>query len=144
MVPREKDGGRDSQGVGDGHGHTAAFNMESHQGPARQHREVCSILCNNLMVTRGKDGGRDSQGVWDGHGHTAAFKIHNYLSTLGQALSGLGCGLIRGCSPKEGSRSAPFSCTQTGGRVSYVHITPDIWTLQLLASKTPLPLPELS
>jgi len=30
--------------------------MENQQGPAVQHRELCSILCNNLMVTRGKDG----------------------------------------------------------------------------------------
>ena len=72
-----KDGGRDSQGVWDGHGHTAVFNMENQQGPAGQHRELCSILCNNLMVTRGKDRGRDSQGVWDGHGHTAVFNMEN-------------------------------------------------------------------
>ena len=51
-----KDGGRDSQGVWDGHGHMAVFNMENQQGPAVQHRELCSILCNDLMVTRGKDG----------------------------------------------------------------------------------------
>ena len=37
-------------------GHTAVCNMENQQGPAVQHRELCSILCNNLMVTRGKDG----------------------------------------------------------------------------------------
>ena len=30
--------------------------MEKQQGPAGQHRELCSILCNNLMVTREKDG----------------------------------------------------------------------------------------
>ena len=30
--------------------------MENQQGPAVQHRELCSILCNDLMVTRGKDG----------------------------------------------------------------------------------------
>ena len=35
MVPRGKDGGRDSQGVWDGHGHTAAFNIENQQGPAQ-------------------------------------------------------------------------------------------------------------
>ena len=29
---------------------------ENQQGPAGQHRERCSILCNHLMVTRGKDG----------------------------------------------------------------------------------------
>ena len=43
-----KVGGRDSQGVWDGHGHTAVFNMENQQGPAGQHRELCWILCNNL------------------------------------------------------------------------------------------------
>ena len=32
--------------------------MENQQGPAVPHRELCSILCNNLMVPRGKDGGR--------------------------------------------------------------------------------------
>ena len=37
-------------------GHTAVFNMENQQGPAGQHRGLCSILCNNLMVTRGKMG----------------------------------------------------------------------------------------
>ena len=64
-------------GVWDGQAHTAVFNMENQQGPAGQHRELCSILCNDLMVTRGKDGGRDSQGVWDGHGHTAVFNMEN-------------------------------------------------------------------
>ena len=34
----------------------AVFNMENQQGPAVQHKKVCSLLCNNLMVTRGKDG----------------------------------------------------------------------------------------
>ena len=51
-------GGRDSQGVWDGRGHTAVFNMGNQQGPAVQHRELCSILCNKLMVPRGKVGGR--------------------------------------------------------------------------------------
>jgi len=44
MVTRAKDRGRDSQGVWDGHGHTAVFNMENPQGPAVQHRELCSML----------------------------------------------------------------------------------------------------
>ena len=77
MVTRGKDGGRDSQGVWDGHGHAAVFNMENQPGPAAQHGELCSILCNNLMVTRGKDGGRESQGVWDRHGYTAVFNVEN-------------------------------------------------------------------
>ena len=34
--------------------------MENQQGPAGQHKELCSIVCNNLMVTRGMDGRRDS------------------------------------------------------------------------------------
>ena len=37
-----------------GNGHTAVFNMENQQGAAGQHRDLCSILCNNLMVPRGE------------------------------------------------------------------------------------------
>ena len=40
----------------DRRGHTAVFNVENQQGPAVQHRGLCSTLCNNLMVPRGKDG----------------------------------------------------------------------------------------
>ena len=58
VVPRGNDGGRDSEGVWHGHGHTAGFNMENQQGPAVQHKELCSILCNNLMVPRGKEKGK--------------------------------------------------------------------------------------
>ena len=94
MVAGEKEGGRDSQGVWDGHGPTAAFNMENQQGPARQHRELCSILCNNLMVPRGKDGGRDSQGVWDGHGHTAGFHMENQQGPAGQHRESAQCSVI--------------------------------------------------
>ena len=54
MVAGEKDGGRDSQGVWDGHGHTAVFNMENQQGPAGQHRGLCSVSCGSL----------DGTGVW--------------------------------------------------------------------------------
>ena len=54
MVPRGKDEGRDSQGVWDGHGHTAVFRMETQQGPAVQHRELCSMSCGSL----------DGRGVW--------------------------------------------------------------------------------
>ena len=45
------------------------MDMDTLQGPAVQRRELCSILCNHLMVSRGKDGGKDSQGVWHGHVH---------------------------------------------------------------------------
>ena len=41
MVPRGKDGGRDSQGVWDGHGHTTMFRMVNQQGPAVQNRDIC-------------------------------------------------------------------------------------------------------
>ena len=41
-------GGRDSQGVWDGHGHTAGFHMENQQGPAVQHRDLCSVSCGSL------------------------------------------------------------------------------------------------
>ena len=43
----------------DGHGHTAVFNMENQPGPAGQHRELCSILCNNLWFP----GGRVGEGI---------------------------------------------------------------------------------
>ena len=60
--------------------------MDKEQGPAVQPREVCSILCNNLMVTRGKDGGRDSQGVWDGGGRTAVFNMEKPLGPAVQTM----------------------------------------------------------
>ena len=90
--------GKGQLGVWDGHGHTAVFNMENQQGPAVQHRELCSMLCNNLMVTRGKDGGRDSQGVWDGHGHTAVFNMENQQGPAGQyrELCSMSCGSLDG------------------------------------------------
>ena len=52
--PGGMDGGRDSQGVWDGHEHTAVFNMESQQGAAGQHRGLCSVSCGSL----------DGRGVW--------------------------------------------------------------------------------
>ena len=58
--------------------------MENPQGPAVQHRELCSILYTNLLVTRGKNGGRDNQGVWDGHGHTAVFNMEKQQGPAGQ------------------------------------------------------------
>ena len=44
--------GRDSQGVWDSHVHTAIFKKDNKQGPTIQHRERCSILCNNLNGKR--------------------------------------------------------------------------------------------
>ena len=58
MVSRGEDGGRDSQGAWDGHGHTAVFNMENQQAPAGQHRELWSVLCHKIMVTRGEELGK--------------------------------------------------------------------------------------
>ena len=91
-------GRKDGQGVWDGHGLTAVFNMENQQGPAGQHRELCSILCNNLIVTRGNDGGRDTQGVWDGHGHTAVFNMENQQGPAVQhrELCSVSCGSLDG------------------------------------------------
>ena len=43
-------------GVSDAH--SAKHKINNQQGPAVPHRGLCSILCNNPMVTRGKDGGR--------------------------------------------------------------------------------------
>ena len=70
------------------------WNMENQQGPAVQHGELCSTLCNNLKVTRGKDGGRNSQGVWDGHGHTAVFNMENQQGPAAQ--HGELCSMSRG------------------------------------------------
>ena len=39
---------RDSQGVWDGHVHTAILKMDDQEGPAVQHRELCSMLCDSL------------------------------------------------------------------------------------------------
>ena len=96
--PERKDGGRDTQGAWDGHGHMAAFNMENQQGPAVQHRGLCSILCNNLMVPRERDGGRDSQGVWDGYGHTALSNMENQQGPAGQhrGFCSVSCGSLDG------------------------------------------------
>ena len=37
--------GRESLGVWDGHVHTAILKMDHQQGPAVEHRELCSMLC---------------------------------------------------------------------------------------------------
>ena len=76
MVPRGKGGGRDSQGVWDGHGHTAVFNMENQQGPAGQHRELCS-------VSRGSLDGREFGEEWM-HVHVwlSPFAVHLKLTLL--------------------------------------------------------------
>ena len=46
--PGEKMVQRDSQGVWDGHVHTAIFKMDNQQGPNVQHTELGSMLCGNL------------------------------------------------------------------------------------------------
>ena len=56
--PGGKDGGGDSQGVWDGHAHTAVFNMENQQGPTGQHRDLCPVTCGSLGG-RGAWGRRD-------------------------------------------------------------------------------------
>ena len=45
-------GGGERLGVWDWHVHTAIFKIDNQQGPAVQHRELCSILCNNLNGKR--------------------------------------------------------------------------------------------
>ena len=52
-------GRKDGQGVWDGHGHTAVFNMENPQGPAGQHRALCLMLGASL----------DGRGVWGEDGY---------------------------------------------------------------------------
>ena len=107
-----KIGGGDSQRVWDGHGHSAVFNMENQRGLAGQHRELCSILCNNLMVTRGKDGGRDSREVLDGHGHTAVFNMENQQGPAGQHREL--CSVPRGSLDGRGVRGRMDTCVCVG------------------------------
>ena len=66
-----KDGRRDSQGVWDGHGHTAVFNMENQQGPAGQHRELCSRTGGSL----------DGRGVWGSMAMCIYVWLSPFLST---------------------------------------------------------------
>ena len=54
MVAGVRIGGRDNQGVWDGHVHTAIFKMDNQLGPPVQHKELCLILCGSL----------DGRGVW--------------------------------------------------------------------------------
>ena len=54
MVAWGRIGGRDSQGVWDGHVHTALFKMDNREGPTVWHRELCSMLHSSL----------DGRGVW--------------------------------------------------------------------------------
>ena len=44
-----KPGGRDSQGVWEGHVHTALVKMDNQQGPSVEHMELCSMLCASLV-----------------------------------------------------------------------------------------------
>ena len=48
-LPGGKCGGRDRPGVRDGHVHTAIYEADNQQEPTVQHRELCSMLCNNQM-----------------------------------------------------------------------------------------------
>ena len=47
-------GGKNSQGFGDQHVHTAKFKMDNQQGPTGKYRELCSQLHGNL----------DGTGIW--------------------------------------------------------------------------------
>ena len=48
MVLRVRLRGRDSQGVWDGHVHTAIFEMDNQQGSIVLYMELCPIFCSNL------------------------------------------------------------------------------------------------
>ena len=52
---QRKNEGRDSQGVWDGHVHTAILEMDNQQWPIVQHRELRSVICGSL----------DARGVWE-------------------------------------------------------------------------------
>ena len=81
---------------------------ENQQGPAGQHRERCSILCNHLMVTRGKDGEgivrefgdmdtllcltwRTSKDLLDSTGNSAQYSVTTLWSPAGR----MGEGIVR-------------------------------------------------
>ena len=61
QLPGEMYGGRDSEGVWDGHIHTAIFNMDSQQGPVVEHREL-----SQWYMAAGW------RGVWGGWMHVCA------------------------------------------------------------------------
>ena len=44
MVPKGEEWGRDSQGVWDGHAHTAVFKINKQQGPHIAHGTLPSII----------------------------------------------------------------------------------------------------
>ena len=48
----ERSSGKDKLGVWDGHVHTAIFKIDNQQGTPGEHRELCSIFCNNLHGKR--------------------------------------------------------------------------------------------
>ena len=54
IVAREKEWGRNNQGIWNGHVHTATFKMGNQQGSTVQPRELHSVLCGSL----------DGRGVW--------------------------------------------------------------------------------
>ena len=72
--------------------------MENQQGPAGQHRGLCSILCNNLMVPRERDGGgivRESGMDMD---NTAVFNMENQQEPAGKhrGFCSVSCGSLDG------------------------------------------------
>ena len=81
MVTRGKDGGRDSQGVWDGHGHTAVFNMEIQQEAGVQNRELCSVSCGSL----------DGRGVWGRRDTCMAESLHRPPETVTTPLISRTC-----------------------------------------------------
>ena len=51
MVTKEE-GGRNKLGVRDQHVHSTKYKIDNQQGPTVQHRELYSILCDNLYEKR--------------------------------------------------------------------------------------------
>ena len=47
-----KRGGRDKSGAQAEHAHTAIFKIDNQQGPTIPHKELYSVLCNNLYEKR--------------------------------------------------------------------------------------------
>ena len=52
QLPKGKGGRRDKLGGWDQHAITVTYKIDNQQGPAIQHMELCSILCNKLCRKR--------------------------------------------------------------------------------------------
>ena len=62
-VGKHRMGGRESQGVRDGHVHTGIFKMDNQQRPTIQHMELCSVYV--VAQMGGEFGGDGCMNTYD-------------------------------------------------------------------------------